>query len=118
MVKISIGGHWRGPAVVSYAMRNAGMEVVYGGTLNPAETVNGAIQEHVDVIGLNIGGGYTYVSELMRLLNEKNFKPLVVADGTVPPCDITLLKQMGIEEFFPPGSFLTTIVEFIKGKNT
>ena len=94
------------------------MEVVYGGTLNPAETVSAAIQEHVDVIELNIGGGYTYVSELMRLLNEKSFEPLVVADGTVFPRDITLLKQMGIEEFFSPGSSLTTIVEFIKGKNT
>ena len=115
MVKTSLDGHWRGPAVVSHAMRNAGMEVIYGGVMNPAQTSNAAIQEHVDVIGLNIGGGYTYVSELMRLLNEKNFKPLVIAGGTVPPRDIALLKEMGVEEFFPPGSSLDAIVEFIKG---
>lgn len=116
MVKASIDGHWRGPALVAHALRDAGMEVIYGGVMTPAQTAEAAVQEYVDVIGINIGGGYNYISELMRFLEEKRFKPLVIAGGTVPPRDIPLLKQMGVDEFFPPGSSLNAIVEFVKNK--
>ena len=114
LYKTSLDGHWRGAAVVATALRDAGMEVVYGGVLNPEAAVNIAIQEAVDVIGLSIGGGYGIVENLMQRLAEKNLTPLIVAGGTVPPPDVLLLEKMGVSKVFPPGSRLDHIVEYIK----
>lgn len=110
----SLEGHWRGIAVVTAALRDAGMEVIYGGTLTPEEAANIAIQEDVDVVGISVGGRHKVVERLFQLLAEKNFKPLVVAGGTVAPLDIPQLEKMGIKRVFPPGSSLNSIVNFIK----
>lgn len=73
------------------------------------------MQEDTDVIGLNIGGGYGVAEEVMQLLAaEKDFNPLVVAGGTIPPPDIPLFKNMGVSEVFAPGSRSDSIVNYIK----
>ena len=56
------------------------------------------------------------VERLLQLLAEKNFKPLIVAGGTIAPPDISALKEMGIDKVFPPGSRLDSIVNYIKDK--
>ncbi|MBW1674049.1 MAG: cobalamin-dependent protein [Deltaproteobacteria bacterium] len=71
MAKTALDGHWRGVYVVSRAMRDAGMEVIYGGDLNPYQIVATAIQEDVDVLGLNIGGQYYQVRIVIEQLNVK-----------------------------------------------
>ncbi len=115
MARASLDGHWRGVLVVSTALRDAGMEVIYGGGLSAAQMVEAAIQEGVDVIGINIGAGYSAVQEVMQLLREKGANNvLVVAGGTIPAADIPLLKQMGVAGVFPPGSRLDSIVTFIR----
>jgi len=115
MAKASLDGHWRGVAVVSTALRDAGMEVIYGGELGASQIFQAAIQEDVDVIGINIGAGYTVAQELMQLLREHGVNNiLVVAGGTIPPQDIAEFKQMGIAGVFPPGSKLDSIVTFIR----
>ena len=110
----SLEGHWRGVAVVTSALRDAGLEVIYGGPLTPEEAANIAIQEDVDVEGIAIGGRYKVIERVLQIFKEKNYKPLIVAGGTIPPPDIRLLKEMGIAEVFPPGSSLDSIVKFIK----
>jgi methylmalonyl-CoA mutase C-terminal domain/subunit len=114
LCKTSLDGHWRGLAVVAAALRDAGMEVIYGGILRPEQAVNIAIQEDVDVIGLSIGGGYGVIEQLMQKLSEKQLKPLMVAGGTIPPPDVPLLEKMGIHKVFSPGSKLNSIVDYIK----
>lgn len=115
MAKTSLDGHWRGPLVVARAMRDAGMEVIYIGESNPYQIVETAIQEYVDVIGLNIGSRYYQVRIVMEELRKKDVKDiLVIAGGIIPPEDIPMLKEMGIAEVFPPGSSLDSIVNFIK----
>ena len=117
MAKTALDGHWRGVYVVSMAMRDAGMEVIYGGDLNPYQIVETAIQEAVDVIGLNIGGRYHQIRIIMEQLKQKGVEDvLIVAGGTVPPDDIPLLKEMGVGEVFPPGSTLDSITSYIKEK--
>lgn len=117
LAKTSLDGHWRGPLVVSMAMRDAGMEVIYIGESNPYQIVTTAIQESVDVIGLNIGSRYYQVKIVMEELKKKDVKDmLIIAGGTIPPEDIPVLKEMGIAEVFPPGSALDSIVNFIKEK--
>ena len=115
MTKTSLDGHWRGPMVVSMALRDAGMEVVYGRQLTPAEIAETAIQEDVDVIGLNVCGRYDTIAELFRILKERHANDkLVVAGGTIPPADIKLLKEIGVAGVFPPGSPIDAIVKFIQ----
>lgn len=115
MAKTSLDGHWRGIAVVTAALRDAGMEVVYGGQLTPKEILASAIHEDVDVVGLHIGGRYGSVKEFMDMLHQKGLgNVVVVAGGTIPPEDIPLLHRMGIAGVFPPGSELDKIASFIR----
>lgn len=117
IAKISLDGHWWGVAIVTAALRDAGMEVIYGGMMNAAQIVEAAIQEDVDVIGVNIGARYLQVKEMMQLLRQRGVEDmLVVAGGTVPREDIPQLKEMGVAEVFPPGSSLDSIVSFIKDR--
>ncbi len=115
IAKTSLDGHWRGPMLVTTALREAGMEVVYLGMVKPTEILDAAIQEDADVVGLNIGGRYYQVKELLRLLQENKVNALVVAGGTIPREDISLLKDEGVDEVFPPGSSLESIVGYIRG---
>lgn len=115
MAKTSLDGHWRGIAMVSTALRDAGMEVIYAGELTAEQIVNAAVQEDVDVIGLNIGGRYGIVERSMALLRKKGLSNMVVvAGGTIPPEDIEVLIGMGVDGVFPPGSRLDDIVAFIE----
>ncbi len=57
----TLEGHWRGVAVVTVALRDAGIEVIYGGPLTPEQAANTAIQEDVDVVGVSVGGRYQVV---------------------------------------------------------
>ena len=115
MAKTSLDGHWRGIAVVTTALRDAGMEVTYGGMLTAQQIAEAAMQEDVDVVGLNIGGRLGAVDELMPLLKEKGLADaLVVAGGTIPQEDFAHLLEIGVAGIFPPGSTLESIVDFIR----
>jgi len=58
MAKPGLDGHDRGIKVVSRALRDAGMEVIYTGLhQTPEQIVEAAIQEDVDAIGLSILSG-------------------------------------------------------------
>jgi methylmalonyl-CoA mutase C-terminal domain/subunit len=114
MAKTSLDGHWRGPLVVTRAMRDAGMEVVYIGESNPYQIAQAAIQEDANVIGLNIGSRYHQIEVIIEELKKKKIKDvLIIAGGNIPPEDIPSLKKMGIAGIFPPGSHLDSIIKFI-----
>ena len=53
MVRLGMDAHWRGSMVVARALRDAGMDVIYGGNQMPRNIVRMAIQEDVDIIGLS-----------------------------------------------------------------
>ncbi|MEE9435459.1 MAG: cobalamin-dependent protein, partial [Candidatus Adiutricales bacterium] len=53
--KPGLDGHDRGIKVISRALRDAGMEVIYTGIRQtPAQIVSAAVQEDVDVIALSL----------------------------------------------------------------
>lgn len=119
LAKPNLDGHWTGVAVVATALRDAGMEVIYGGMLEAEQIITAAIQEGVDVIGLSLGGRQQQVRQFMDLIKQQNIESiLIIAGGTVPPDDIAMLKEMGISEVFPPGSNLEAIVKYIQGAVT
>jgi len=114
IAKTSLDGHWRGVVTVAAALRDAGMEVVYGGQATAAQIAQIALQEDVNVIGLNIGGRFGHVGDLMEMLKEKGMTDvLVVAGGPLLKEDIPELKQLGVAEVFPSGSKTKDIVAYI-----
>jgi len=118
MSKPGIDGHWRGGIVVSRAIRDAGMELIFGGFQNVEQIVESAIQEDVDVIGLSIHSGahFAYTQQIIDLLKERgvldNF--MILVGGIVPAQDFSKLKEMGVANIYGPGSMTRDIVEFIK----
>ena len=118
MSKPGIDGHWRGGIVVSRAIRDAGMELIFGGFQNTQQIVESAIQEDVDVIGLSIHSGahFAYTQQVIDLLKERGVLDniMILVGGVVPAKDFSKLKEMGVANIYGPGSMTQDIVDFIK----
>ncbi|HBF43746.1 MAG TPA: methylmalonyl-CoA mutase [Desulfobacteraceae bacterium] len=116
--KPGLDGHDRGIKVVASALMDAGMEVVYTGLRQtPAQIVEAAIQEDVDVIAMSIlSGAHDYLfPKVVELLKERGVEDmLVVGGGIIPDEDIPALKTSGIAEIFGPGTTTEEIINFIK----
>jgi methylmalonyl-CoA mutase C-terminal domain/subunit len=118
MSKPGIDGHWRGGIVVSRALRDAGMELIFGGFQNIQQIVEAAIQEDVDVIGLSIHSGahFSYTQQVIDLLKERGVleNVMILVGGVIPAQDFSKLKEIGVANVYGPGSMTSDIVEFIK----
>ncbi len=119
VAKPGLDGHDRGAKVVAYALRDAGMEVVYTGLRrSPDEIVKIAVDEDVDAIGLSILSG-AHVA-----LTEKTIAGLkaagceadiaVFVGGTIPPRDVEPLEKLGAAAVFPTGTPLNAIAPKIR----
>lgn len=119
IAKVGLDGHDRGVKVVARTLRDAGMDVIYTGLhRSPAEVVEAAIQEDVDVIGVSIlsGAHMTVFPKILRLLEERHADDiLVVGGGVIPDEDVARLKHIGVREILlqdtPPGA----IVDMVRG---
>src|ERR1700674_5427298 len=118
--KVGLDGHDRGVKVVSRALRDAGVEVIYAGLhQTPEMVVEAALQEDVDGIGISLHSGahMTLVPKVLKLLKERGMEDVVVfGGGIIPQEDIVELKKMGVVEVFTPGTSLQTIVDFVNSK--
>ncbi len=116
--KPGLDGHDRGAKVVSQALRDAGMEVIYTGLRQTPEMIaEAALQEDVDVVGLSIlsGAHMTLLPRITALLREQGMEDvLVIAGGIIPEQDIPALKEAGVNAVFGPGTSLDDIVQHIK----
>ena len=119
-LKLGLDGHDRGVKVVSRAMRDAGVEVIYAGLRQtPEMAVEAAIQEDVDGIGISIlsGAHMTLIPRVLDLLKERGAADIVVfAGGIIPDDEAAELKSLGVAEIFGPGTSLATIVDFVNGR--
>lgn len=118
MAKPGLDGHDRGAKVVSRALRDAGMEVVYTGLRQTPEMIaEAALQEDVHVIGLSIlsGAHMAIVPRLFELL-EKNGQDnvKVFIGGIIPDEDVPKLKSMGVDGVYGPGTSTQEIVKDIR----
>ena len=109
LVKTSLDGHWRGLSVVARALRDAGFHVIMGGMLTGAEIVRAAVDEDVDLVGLNVGGHVEVVIRVIGELRAARPDLPIFAGGVLPPSSCKRLNGMGVETF-PPGSSLDEIV--------
>jgi methylmalonyl-CoA mutase C-terminal domain/subunit len=115
--KVGLDGHDRGVKVISRALRDAGIEVIYAGLhQTPEMVVEAALQEDVDGIGLSIHSGahMTLIPKVLKLLKEKGVDDIVVfGGGIIPEEDIVELKKQGVAAVFTPGASLQEIVDFV-----
>lgn len=118
IAKPGLDGHDRGVKVVARGLRDAGMEVIYLGLrLTPEQIAEAAIQEDVDVVGLDClsGAHMALFPKTVQLIREKGGNDiLVIGGGIIPKKDIPKLKEAGITQIFGPGTSLDEIVQFIE----
>ncbi|MDY6853181.1 MAG: cobalamin-dependent protein [Thermodesulfobacteriota bacterium] len=119
MAKPGIDGHWRGAKIVTTALRNAGMEVIFAGNISPESIAKVAVEEDVNVVGLSIlaAGHIRIVQRTLQAFKEERLEDIMVmVGGTIPQEDIPRLKEMGVDGVFPPGSKTDLIVKFVEEK--
>jgi methylmalonyl-CoA mutase, C-terminal domain len=115
VAKPGLDGHDRGAKIISLALRDAGMEVLYSGLHQSIDQiVSTAVQESVDVIGLSImtGAHLSISKNLVEKLKSEGIDDMrIVVGGVIPTNDIDNLKSMGIAEVFPNGTKFDQIIE-------
>ncbi|HVW45283.1 MAG TPA: cobalamin-dependent protein [Amycolatopsis sp.] len=110
LAKTGLDGHWRGISAVASALRDAGFEVVLLGMARAEEIVGAAVQEGVDLVGLNVGGRIEVVERIVAAIRAEDPGLPIFAGGTLPPRALRRLDELGVPGF-PPGSSLSSIVE-------
>ena len=117
MAKPGVDGHWRGMFVVTLALRDAGMEVIYGGNMPPEQIAMTAVQEDVDVVGLSVMTGSPLIlsSETIKELKKVGKGDvLVIVGGILADHDVPVLKEAGVGGVFRTGTPLPDIVEYVR----
>lgn len=118
VAKLGLDGHDRGAKVVARILRDAGMEVIYSGLYKtPAQVVEAAIQEDVDVIGVSLlsGSHVPLFGELGRVLHDRGAgHVLVVAGGVIPEQDYETLLENGVDVIVPQEAPSALIVRTIR----
>lgn len=116
--KIGLDGHDRGAKLIVRHLRDAGMDVIYTGLWQtPAATVQAAIHEDVDVLGVSLlsAAHMTVMPEVIRLCGQSGVPDLpVVVGGIIPVQDHTTLREMGLAGIFNPGTSLDEITTKIR----
>lgn len=119
LAKLGLDDHIRPLNVLSYALRDAGIEVIYLGCFQtPQMVVEIAAVEDADSIGLSFHttSYFGWIDETMNLLKEKKMddRVSVFVGGTIPPEDTDMLKDIGVSGVFLPGTALSQITDQIK----
>ena len=114
VAKPGLDGHDRGAKVVTRALRDAGMEVIYTGLRQTPEMVaEAALQEDVDAVGLSILSGahmalVPRILELMKANGQTQVK--VIVGGIIPDEDVPRLLESGVSSVFGPGTSTDAII--------
>lgn len=116
--KIGLDGHDRGAKLIVRNLRDAGMEVIYTGLWQtPASTVQAAVQEDVDVLGVSLlsAAHMGIMPEVQRLCRQAGVPemPLIVG-GIIPEEDGAALREMKINGVFNPGTPMNNIISAIR----
>ncbi|AIF43496.1 methylmalonyl-CoA epimerase [Virgibacillus sp. SK37] len=118
VAKPGLDGHDRGALVISQALRDHGMEVIYTGLRqSPAQIAQAAVQEDVDVIGLSSlsGAHKTLFPKVLEELSKRDAEDIpVIGGGVIPSEDIPFLLEKGIKNIFTSGSSTEALANYIQ----
>ena len=119
VAKPGLDGHDRGAKVIAYALRDAGMEVIYTGLRRSTdEIIEAAVSEDADAIGLSIlsGAHLPLTQKIIGGLKAAGVDTeiAVFVGGTIPPRDVEPLLRLGVAGVFPTGTPLAAIAPAIR----
>jgi methylmalonyl-CoA mutase, C-terminal domain len=118
IAKPGLDGHDRGAKVMTRALRDAGMEVIYTGLFQtPSMIARAAQDEDVDVVGLSIlsGAHNALVPQVIEELEKAGLADvLLIVGGTIPRSDVEVLHQLGVSAVFGPGTPLDDAITYIR----
>jgi len=117
IAKPGLDGHDRGAKVVAYALRDAGMEVIYTGLRQNVEHIaEVALQEDVDAIGLSIlsGAHLSLTRRLKEALGERANEIAILVGGTIAHQEIPAMLEAGASAVFPTGTALAEVVAGVR----
>ena len=115
--KGTMDAHDRGVRYLATKLREAGMEVIFTNFLEPAEIVDAAIQEDVDVVGVSssVEGHLPVARVLTRRLAELGRDDmLVLFGGVIPERDFPAMRELGVKGIFGPGSPADAVIAFVR----
>ena len=117
--KLGLDAHYRGVQMLSMMLRDAGMEVVYTGLFQTAETiVQTALDEDVGIVGLSFLSGehLAYTEQVIKLLKKKGLGDLpLLVGGVMPKEDVSKLEKMDVYGIFRPDTPIEEITNCIRG---
>lgn len=117
VAKVGLDGHDRGVKVVARVLRDAGMEVIYGGLRQtPQSIARIAAHEDVDVVGLSMHNGahLTLAPAVVQALRDAGVTAPVVLGGIIPPADLPALDEAGITTVLGPGTSADELVAAVE----
>jgi len=116
--KIGLDGHDRGAKLIVRNLRDAGMEVIYTGLWQtPVSTVQAAVQEDVDILGVSLlsAAHMTIMPEVLRCCRDAGVPDLpVIVGGIIPDEDKPAMRELGLAGVFNPGTSMSTIIEALR----
>lgn len=118
MAKTGLDIHDRGAMVVSMALREAGVEVIYAGLFRtPVEIIEAAIQEDADCIGISIldGTHMVVMPEIMQIARDRRIhdRVFIVGGAITSQDEILQLKDLGVTEVFVQGTPPKQVVDCV-----
>src|SRR5688572_1321589 len=117
LAKPTVDCHDRGVRYLARKCRDAGFEVIFINFLLPAEIVQTAIQEDVQVVGISSssGGHMPVFEDLAKAVREHGLDDiLLLAGGVIPADDQVTLKQWGVKAVFGPGTTAEDAIALIR----
>ena len=123
IAKLGQDGHDRGAKVIASAFGDMGFEIIAGPLFQtPEEAAEMAIENKVQLIGVSslAAGHKTLLPQLVKALQNRNSKIIVVCGGVVPRQDYEFLKENGVAAVFGPGTNVVEaagkILDLLQGK--
>ena len=116
LAKVGLDGHDRGILVITMALRDAGMEVIYTGLhQSPEQVAQIALQEAVDVVGISslVDAHMTVIPRVLEEFKRLGIDAPIILGGFIQPEDIPELKAMGVVEVFGLNARLEEIVGYV-----
>lgn len=112
--KMGLDSHDNGIRIVAKWLMDKGYEVIYAGLYNTSDRmVQMAMEEDADAIGVSFLGGehLFYAQELIRLLKEQDMDHVrTLLGGVISPQDVDILRKIGVDAVFTPGTMRDEIL--------
>lgn len=120
LAKVGLDGHDRGLKVVARGLRDAGLQVIYGGIWqSPSAIAQAVADEAAQWLGISLLNG-AHLTQVPRVIDELRRAGCgevgIVLGGIIPESDVPQLREWGVAGVFGPGTAISDIASFLKSE--